>query len=361
MATLDELYETGQSAWLDSITREWLDDGTLGAWITERGIRGVTSNPSIFAAALKSSTYDSEIHELAEQGLDDREIFSRIATSDIARACDLLLPLYEASGHDDGFVSIEIEPDLANDGAQSIVRGIELWREVDQPNLMIKVPATNEGLKVFEELVFDGINVNVTLLFAVEMYERVLHHWMNALERRVDAGRNLDVSSVASFFVSRVDTKVDALLAEDSPLRGKVAVANAQAAWLAFRRNEGSDRWKALKENGARAQRPLWASTGTKNASYSDVLYVQPLIAPGTVNTLPLATIEAFEDHGIARIGLTDEVAKTGALLLDTLAESGISLSDVTDELLTEGVQAFVDAFDALIASIAARRTAAIS
>lgn len=355
---LHDLVALGQSPWLDSITREWLDTGELGRMREELAITGVTSNPTIFAAALRSSAYDAEIQSLAGEGLDDRAIFEKLAVADIQRACDAMRDVYDATAGADGMVSIEVEPDLAEDTDATLVRGRELWDAVDRPNLMIKVPATGAGLPAIEELLFDGINVNVTLLFSVGVYRDVMERYLRALERRADAGRSLEVASVASFFVSRVDTAVDSKLAglaeRGHHLLGKVAVANAHAAWAAYREIFEGPRFAGLVERGARPQRPLWASTGTKNPDYSDILYVQELIAPGTVNTMPLSTLRAFADHGEARVTIEDTAPALA--LLDELAELGIDLEGVTAQLRDEGVAAFQASFDELLAGIATKR-----
>jgi transaldolase len=358
---LHELRDHGQSPWLDSITREWLDDGTLARWVDELAVTGVTSNPSIFANALASSTYDDEIRTLAEDGLDDRAIFERLATDDIRRACDVLKSVYESTGGIDGRVSIELEPDLAHDTDASIARAHELWKLVDRPNVLIKVPATEEGLPVIESLLTDGIDVNVTLLFSVEMYREVMERHLRALERRMENGDSLDVVSVASFFVSRIDTAVDPQIEQsgDTTLRttlGKCAVANAVVAWEAHQSTYAGERWQHLADAGAQPQRPLWASTGTKNPAYSDVLYVDELIVPGTVNTMPLATMKAFADHGNVRSTIDDKAIERAQSTLAAARNGGIDLAAVTADLLVAGVNSFQASFDELLALIANRR-----
>lgn len=358
--SLHALGELGQAVWLDSITREWLDEGELAGMVERLGIVGVTSNPTIFAQALRSELYDDDIVRLLDEGLDDRTIFERLATDDLRRACDVLADVHRDSGGLDGMVSIEIEPDLAHDAERSIERGRELWRAVDRPNLMIKVPATDEGLPVVEQLLSEGVNVNVTLLFGVDVYRQVMERYLCALEARAARSEPLDVASVASFFVSRVDTKVDALLAEHGEagqqLRGRIAVANARAAWQAHREVFGGERFAALAPRGARAQRPLWASTGTKNPAYSDVLYVQELVAPDTVNTMPLSTLEAFAEHGEARVTIDEAAVADATAQLQQLAQIGIDLAHVTRELRSEGVGAFVQSYQELLERISAKR-----
>lgn len=360
MSALHDLGRLGQSVWLDSITREWLDSGELARMIDAYGISGVTSNPTIFAQALRSSAYDDVIAALASAGHGDRAIFEHIEVDDLRRTCDLLRTAWNATGGADGFVSIELEPDLAQDAASSIDRARHLWSAVDRPNLMVKVPATDAGLEVVEQLLIEGINVNVTLLFAVSVYKDVMEAYLRALEQRQAAGDDLRVASVASFFVSRVDARVDAQLDESGrapELRGRVAIANAIAAWDAYIETFTGPRFVALQRDGARPQRPLWASTGTKNPAYSDVLYVQELIAAGTVNTMPLATMQAFADHGRAEVTITDDARREARMVLGELRGTGIDLPAITDELLAEGVAAFASSFEELLASIAARRS----
>ena len=284
-----------------------------------------------------------------------------LAVADIQGACDVLRPQWVQSGQQDGMVSIEIEPDLAHDTDASIQRGMELWKLVDRPNCMIKVPATTAGMPVIEELLYAGVNVNVTLLFSVREYRKVMDRYLRALERRHEAGLDPNVHSVASFFVSRVDTAVDALLEEAGGsalnLRGKLAVANARVAWGAYLAVFTSDRFvKELRSWGAHPQRPLWASTSTKNPDYSDLLYVEPLIVAGTVNTMPSNTVEAFADHGTAKVTIDDAALTEAHAQVGELREFGIDLDRVTDELLAAGVEAFSDAYADLLAGLAAKR-----
>jgi transaldolase len=361
-SSLHQLGTLGQSVWLDSISREWLDSGELERMIEELGITGVTSNPTIFEQALRHASYDAAIAELAHAGLADRDIFERLEVEDIRATCDLLSATWLHTKGADGMVSIELEPDLAHDTQASIERARHLWAAVDRPNLMVKVPATHEGIPVIEHLLDEGINVNVTLLFSVSVYRDVMEAYLRALEQRQARGEDLRVASVASFFVSRVDTTVDALLDEagtGEDLRGRVAVANAIAAWEAYLETFTSQRFMTLQRAGARPQRPLWASTGTKNPSYSDILYVQELIAPGTVNTMPLTTMRAFADHGEARTTITDAACREARTVLGELRGTGVDLSAVTERLRTDGVAAFQASFDQLLASVASRRVAA--
>lgn len=358
---LHDLNALGQSVWLDSISRDMLQLGDLKRLLTERAVVGVTSNPTIFAQAISTSAlYDADIAIGLEQGLNARTIFEHLEIRDIQGACDTLHDVYEQSEHLDGVVSIELEPDLAHDTGASLARARQLWQLVDRPNLMIKVPATEEGLPVIEELIYEGINVNVTLLFSVLVYRAVMERYLRALERRQTESLPLDVSSVASFFVSRVDTAVDPKLHEhgdaSAHLVGRVAVGNAHLAFEAHQEVFDSDRFAALREEGARPQRPLWASTGTKNPSYSDILYVQELIAPGTVNTMPMATLDAFADHGEAVVTISD--ASWAHELLGQLSEFGVDLGDVTEQLRRDGVAAFQRSYDELLADIESKAAA---
>ncbi len=356
---LKELYEQqGQSPWLDFIRRNMLNDGGLQGYV-DRGIRGVTANPTIFAQAIAAGDdYDAQIRALLEEGVPPPDMFERIATDDIRKACDILAPVFDASGGSDGFVSIEVSPEKAYDTQGTIDEAKRWWAAIDRPNLMVKIPATDAGIPAIEECLAAGVNINITLIFAISFYERVMEAYVRALERRLDAGQSLTATnSVASFFVSRVDTAVDKLIEErveratDSgtkeqlrALLGKAANANARVAYQQFLSVFGSDRFAKLRAVGGKVQRPLWASTGTKNKAYNDLLYVDNLIGPDTVNTLPPATIDAFEDHGVVArtIDLGVDDAKS---VLRRLDEAGISLDDVTDELQSAGVESFSKSF----------------
>lgn len=363
---LEALAELGQAPWLDSISRDWLESGELGSLRERLALRGVTSNPSIFQLALRSETYDADVRRLADEGLEDREIFQRLATDDIRRACDEFAGVHEATG--DGYVSIEVDPDLAHDTEATLAQARELWRVVGRPNLMVKIPATEAGLPAIEQVIADGINVNVTLLFDVGVYSRVREAWLRGLERlAADGGDVAEVASVASFFVSRVDTKVDGLLdgmdGDDCrELRGTAAVANAVVAWADAQRLLEDPRWTPLAAAGARAQRLLWASTGTKDPEYSPTKYVDELIVADTVNTMPLPTLEAFA-AGTGEVRPAIDEARVGRARreLDRLSECGVDMGRVTDELRDEGVGAFVTAFDGLLADVAAKRAAVTS
>lgn len=351
----------GQSIWLDYIRRDELQNGVLAERIERGWVRGVTSNPSIFHKAITGSeVYRQAIADLAQRGLNAEAIYEHLAVEDIRVACDAFMPLYERSGGTDGFVSLEVSPLLAYDAEQTVAAAWRLWRWVDRPNLMIKIPGTREGLKAIVEALTRGINVNVTLLFSVERYRQVMDAYLTALEARLEAGLPLDrVASVASFFVSRVDTLVDQRLEqigtpEALALRGQIAVANAKMAYQAFKEVFSGQRFNRLAAYGARVQRPLWASTSTKNPAYSDVKYVDELIGPNTVNTVPPHTLEAFADHGQPRLTLEAGLEEAAAAL-EALPALGIDLAQVTDELERQGVQTFVDAYHALLTAVDAQ------
>ncbi len=363
---LTRLGELGQAPWLDSISRDWLDSGEADAMRDRLALRGVTSNPSIFHAALQSTTYDADIRRLADEGLDDRRIFHRLATDDIRAACDRFAEVHATTG--DGYVSIEVDPDLAHDTDATIAQARDLWSTVRRPNLMVKIPATEAGLPAIEQVISEGINVNVTLLFDVAVYSRVREAWLRGLERlHTDGGDVASLASVASFFVSRVDTKVDGMLddldSEDCrELRGTAAVANAVVAWADAQRLFEDPRWSPLSVAGAQPQRLLWASTGTKDPSYSPTKYVDELVVADTVNTMPLATLEAYA-AGDGDVVVTIDVDRVTRARreLDRLAACGIDMSQVTDELRDEGVAAFVAALDGLLADVASKRAAVTS
>ena len=352
--TLD-LLEAGQSIWLDTISRAMLTSGQLAAMVREGWITGVTSNPSIFEKAISGSDdYASALADAALRTRDPYEAFVAIAGDDIRDACDVLRPIYDCADGADGFVSLEVPPAIAFDTAATVAEGERLFAAIGRPNLMIKVPGTPEGFEAVEQLIARGVNVNITLLFGLGQYEATAGAYLRGLERRLARGLPVDrVASVASFFVSRLDTAVDPLLPEGSPLRGRAAVANARAAYQRFEATFSGPRWQALSDAGARVQRPLWASTGTKNPAYSDVLYVDELVAPHTVNTLPEGTLRAVLDHGSTAptiaAGLADSLCD-----LEGLRAAGIDLDAVTARLLTDGLAAFATDFAKLLARIAA-------
>jgi transaldolase len=352
---LQRLRDAGVSIWLDTLSRELLESGEFARLIAECAVTGATSNPTIFAAAITGSDrYDDQLQAAVASGVSDpRELFFALALEDVARAAEELLPTYQASGGRDGFVSFECTPDLAGDAAGTVEQALELWRRLARPNVMIKVPATAAGVVAIEELTARGVNVNVTLLFSVARYEAVMSAYMRGLERRVAAGEPVDaIASVASFFVSRVDGKADPLLPAGSALRGRVAIANAGLAYGRYRARFAEDRWLALQAAGAHTQRPLWASTGTKDAAYSDVLYVEALIGPDVVNTMPAATLSAFADHGevAPALGASTHEAET---VLTEAERAGIDLAAITEQLEHDGVRSFCASYDDVLACIA--------
>ena len=348
----------GQSIWYDNIRRSLITSGELGRMIEEDGLRGVTSNPAIFEQAITGSTdYVEAIRELGGRGLDAKTLFEELAIRDIQDAADALHPVYEDSGRRDGHVSLEVSPTLAHDTDGTVAEAVRLWEAVDRENLMIKVPATAAGIPAIRALIAKEINVNVTLLFSTAAYEQVAEAYLSGLEEHAGAGGDVSrVASVASFFISRIDSAVDARLADRlepaaQHLHGKVAIANAKLTYARFGELFSGERWDALDARGAQKQRLLWASTGTKNPAYSDVLYVEELIGPDTVNTIPPATYDAFRDHGRVRATLEadlDEAHDTMA----SLGDLGIDFDEITDRLLDEGVRLFVEAFDSLLAAV---------
>ena len=355
-----------QSVWLDYIRRSLIESGELRRLIAEDGVRGVTSNPAIFERAIAGSSDYREILEAPEaRALDAKTLYERLAVRDVQDACDALRGVYEETACGDGYVSLEVSPFLAHDTAGTLSEARRLWSAVGRENLMIKVPATAEGVPAIQELISEGINVNVTLLFALEAYERVADAYIAGLEKLVARGGDpTRIASVASFFVSRIDTAVDALIAtrlrastdprEQSVLRGltgRVAIANAKLAYQCYGEIFSGTRWRALAARGARRQRLLWASTGVKNSNYRDVVYVEELIGPDTVNTMPPATLEAFRDHGRSRASLAEDI-DAARETMDSLARVGISIQEVTDRLLADGVQLFADAFVKLLQAV---------
>ncbi len=352
---LEALTRAGVSVWLDQISRTLISSGELGRLVSQRSLRGVTSNPSIFEKSILGTTdYDREILAMAREKFDAKAIYDALAIADVKHAADTLAVVHAASGGRDGFVSLEVPPDLAHDTAGTLQAARRYWTAVGRPNAMIKIPGTAEGVGAIEQAVYEGININVTLLFAVSAYTQIATAYIRGLERRYAEGLSLSVNSVASFFVSRVDTNVDKKLAAlgAEELAGTAALANARAAYSCFKELFAGPRWEALAAAGASVQRPLWASTGTKNAAYSDTMYVEHLIAPHTVNTMPLATLKAFADHGVVRGGTAerDHVAD-----LQALAQAGIDMEQVTDELLVDGIEQFSDAMSSLVNGIEQR------
>ncbi|PYP81497.1 MAG: transaldolase [Gemmatimonadetes bacterium] len=368
---LQRLHDAGQSIWLDFIDRSILRNGDLQRRIQDDALTGMTSNPTIFEKALaEGHEYDDQL-AAAPAGMTALELFELVETTDVRDACDLFMPVYERTNGADGYVSIEVSPAAANDADASIAEAERLWSMVGRPNVMIKVPGTSEGATAVRQLIAAGMNVNITLLFAIEAHHRVIEAYFAGLEDRLRAGKPIDrAGSVASFFVSRVDTEIDkrldALAAAASGtqrdhilgLRGKAAIANAQLAYKLFREEFSSQRWAPLKAAGAKLQRPLWASTSSKNPAYRDVIYVEQLIGPDTVNTMPPATIEAFRDHGeVART--VDAQFSAAERTIADLGAVGIDFHDVTDKLLRDGLASFQKSFDSLIAGLE-RKSAAL-
>ena len=355
--SIQKLTILGQSLWYDNIQRRMLENGELAAMIEAGEIRGMTSNPSIFLNAIaKTRDYDPALVPMAWSGLDGEQIFWELAVEDIRNACDLFADLYNRSEGKDGFVSLEVSPRLSHDTQGTLAQAKKLWEWVKRPNLMIKIPATREGLPAIREAIAAGINVNITLIFSIERYREVVDAYLAGLNERLVAGLPVrQIASVASFFVSRMDVKVDGLLPSDSPLRGKAAIAYSRMAYDAFRQIFKGDEFAKYKSAGCNIQRPLWASTGTKNPAYSDILYVDNLIGPDTVNTVPPQTLLAFRDHGTAVVTVMDDLAGARQTISD-LAALGISMQTVTAELEDEGVKTFGDAFTALLQTIDGRR-----
>ena len=350
MNPLLKLNAFGQSVWLDYIRRDFVLNGELAKLIREDGLAGLTSNPAIFEKAIGGGNeYAPAIRALKERGLSAMALYETLAIEDIQAAADQFRPVFDSGKGHDGYVSLEVSPYLARDTAATVAEAKRLWREVSRPNLMIKVPATLEGLPAIELLISQDMNVNVTLLFSQAMYEKVAERYIAGLERRAAEGGDLGrISSVASFFISRIDAAVDPLLPE--ALRGKTAIANAMLAYDSYKRLFSGPRWENLAEKGARPQRLLWASTSTKNPAYRDVLYVEELIGSNTVNTLPPATLESFRDHGVPRASLEEDIGAARATL-EAVAKHA-SLDEVTDKLLDDGVKLFADAFDKLLKAV---------
>lgn len=361
----------GQSVWLDYIRRDMLRSGELGRLIQEDGLRGMTSNPAIFEKAIGGSDdYAAAIQELSRKGKTAEEIYWSVATQDVRHAADLFRPLYDESGGRHGFVSLEVSPHLAGDTSATIAQARELWANVDRPNVLIKVPGTKEGLPAIEQLVSEGVNVNVTLLFGLPRYREVAEAYLAGLERRVGQGKPIDlVESVASFFLSRIDVMVDPALEDQiatggekaelaRAVRGQVAIASAKLAYQIYRQVFESERFQKLAASGAGTQRVLWASTSTKNPNYSDVKYVEPLIGPDTINTLPPQTLKSYRDHGRPAARL-EEGLQQAKDTFRRLPRLGIHVEDVTARLEAEGIDKFVQPYDRLIATIDRKRVAA--
>ena len=359
---LVRLGELGQSPWYDFITRDLVASGELARLIREDGLRGLTSNPTIFEKAVKSSAdYDDDIRRLAEAGRGPAEVFEAIAVDDVRAACDAFRPVHVATAGVDGLVSIEVNPELAHDADGTVADAERLWAAIGRPNVMIKIPGTLPGLRAIERCIADGLNVNVTLLFEVARYEEVMEAYLRGLERRAEEGHPVDhVASVASFFVSRVDSAVDAQLARegaDPALLHTAATANAAMAYAAFQRTFRAPRWTRLASRGARVQRPLWASTSTKDPRLPDTFYIEGLVAPDTVNTLPPETFAAYRDHGRPEVRI-DTAIEAAPDQLAALAGAGVDLGEVTRALEVDGVRKFADSYRALLAGIESKTAA---
>ena len=355
---LAALTAAGTSIWLDQIGRQLIESGELRRLVEEDSLRGVTSNPTIFnAAILGAPDYDDQLGQLAREGKSTREIYQALAIQDIQSGCDVLRPVYDETNGYDGYVSFEVDPDLAFDTDKTMEQAREYWRRVDRPNLMIKIPGTDEGVPAIQEMIYEGLNINVTLLFSVAAYERVTEAFIRGLERRQAEGKSVDMQSVASFFVSRVDSEIDKRLEkigtdEAMALRGKAGVANSRLAYAAFQEVFQGSRWAELTAQGAKAQRPLWASTGVKNPDYSDTLYVTDLVVADTVNTMPEKTLKAFADHGEVD---GDKVANSAAEaqeVFDALERVGVDLTDVFKVLEDEGVEKFEASWTELLETV---------
>jgi transaldolase/glucose-6-phosphate isomerase len=366
MNPLQELFNYGQSFWVDYILRSMITSGKLDMHIKENGVRGITSNPAIFMKAIsETDEYKESINSLSPQYKDTKSLYEQLAIHDIQGTADALRTVYDQSTKQDGFVSLEVSPHLARDTNGTLDEARRLWKTVAKENLMIKVPATPEGISAIEQLISEGMNVNVTLLFSQDAYERVAKAYIAGLEKRSAQGKPLEhVASVASFFISRIDSAIDKLLDEkmksaNSPdeknllqaVMGKVAIANAKLTYHRYKEIFSGDQWQALADKGAQIQRVLWASTSTKNPDYRDVMYVEELIGPQTVNTIPPPTALAFRDHGKLRESITEGVDEA-LEIMEKLAQSGISMKDVTDRLLEEGVVLFAEAFDKLLDAV---------
>jgi transaldolase len=368
-APLEELSERGQSVWIDSLSREMLQSGELQRLIDEDSVVGVTTNPTIFQKAMASGdAYDDQMREVLESETDGKEVFLALAVTDVRQACDVLKPVWDDADDDggrDGWVSIEVDPNLAMDTEETLAEAVRLHEAVGKPNAFIKIPATEPGLQAIEDAIARGIPINVTLIFSLERYRKVAEAYIRGLERLVeDGGDPSELASVASFFVSRVDTEVDRRLDEmggHDELKGKLAIANAKLAYAAYKEIFSGERWAKLAAMDATPQRCLWASTSAKNPDYRDVIYVEELIGPNTVNTMPAETITAFQDHGEVRGNTVEEDVDQAQPLIDELDSIGIAYDDVTETLEREGVQKFADSFKELLDGVAKKRDALVA
>jgi transaldolase len=362
---LQQLSKLGQSVWIDYLSRRLLREGGLAELVRDHAVVGVTSNPTIFQKAIsEGDAYDEQLRKVLAEEDDAKEIFLRLAVKDVQDACDLLRPVWDGGGGKDGYVSIEVDPNLAYDTDATIAEAQRLHELVDRPNCFVKIPATEPGLPAIEEVIARGKKINVTLIFSLDRYAEVAEAYVRGLERLVESGGDpTQVASVASFFVSRVDTEADRRLDEagaPDDVKGKLAVANAKLAYQRYKELFAGERWEKLRERGATAQRCLWASTSTKNPAYSDVLYVDELIGPETVNTMPEETIDAFEDHGVVELTLERDLDEARRVF-ERVAEAGVDYDDVVDTLEREGVQKFSDSFAELLDGVRAKRGELVS
>ncbi|MFN2400606.1 MAG: transaldolase [Gemmatimonadaceae bacterium] len=367
MTRLHQLRGAGQSIWLDYIDRAILQNGELERRIRDDALTGMTSNPTIFEKALAEGTAYDEQLAAASPDLTGWQLFELIETEDVRSACDIFRPTYDRTNGGDGYVSIEVSPGAAHDAEATIAEAHRLWETVGRPNVMVKVPGTAQGAIAVRRLIADGLNINITLLFSIDAYRSVIEAYMSGLEDRLNEGKPIDrAASVASFFVSRVDTAVDQLIAATdassdehndlAKLQGRAAIANAQLAYGLFLQTTSRQRWLELAERGARVQRPLWASTSTKNPEYRDVMYVEQLIGPDTVNTMPPATLDAFRDHGIVA-RTVDADFESARAVIAALQKNGISMEQVTQKLLVEGIASFEKSFHGLVAKLSEKAT----
>src|SRR3984885_8552232 len=364
LSPLHRLSALGQSVWVDFLSRESIRGGHLQELLDADAVVGATSNPTIFQKAMTAGdAYDEQLRELADEGLDARASFWRLAERDIKDACDLFRPIWDGGSGRDGYVSLEVAPDLAYDTLATFNEAIRLHKAVDRPNLMVKIPATKPGLAAIEDVIAKGHSINVTLIFSLRRYAEVAESYIRGLERLVaEGGDPTEVASVASFFVSRIDTEADRRLDElggHDELKGKLAVANAKLAYQRYKEIFSGPRWEYLQSKGATPQRVLWASTSVKNPDYRDTMYVEELIGPDTVNTMPEETIRDFQDHGEPRARLETELVQARKVF-DDLASAGVDYKDVTDTLEREGVEKFADAFDELLAALQQKRSALV-
>lgn len=376
MNNLVDLLQYGQSYWLDNLSRQMISNGDLQKRVSEQGLRGITSNPSIFNKAIMGSDeYDEQIKKLAKEGKTVQEIYEALTVKDVQDACDIMKPVYDDAGGTDGFVSLEVSPFLARDTEGSMKEARRLHHSVNRPNCMIKIPGTREGVPAIEQLLYEGININITLLFSIEDYEAVAHAYIRAVQRRITEGKAVDKTiSVASFFLSRIDVLTDQILShyiipsntksDEQRLHevmGKTGTASAKLAYQHFKKIFNSDSWKTLKSKGAHVQRPLWASTSNKDPKYSDVRYVNTLIGPDTVNTLPDETIAAFADHGTLKKNTIEENLEEAQAQFEKLKHFNIDIHFITKQLENEGIQKFIDAYTPLLDGLAEKKTKALA